>query len=164
MKTLVKALIPAALLLLAACGQDKGPVEIKYDRDACENCGMIISNPRYAAELRLAADNSTHKFDDIGDAMNWLERQGGGLAGAREIWVMDSETGQSWLDARTAFYRHGESPMNYDFAAIRGPAPDAVDFAAMRSQALAHASSMSHGMPPAMSHGMSHDEKGGAGQ
>jgi copper chaperone NosL len=129
---------PAAFLLfaLAACQQDKGPVEIKYGRDACEMCGMIISEPRYAAEVRVVADNKIHKFDDIGDAVNWLELQGVGLQGAKEIWVMDSDDGKTWLDARQASYRPGRSPMNYNFAAVAAPREGAVDFMTMRKQAL----------------------------
>ena len=85
----LKRLLPAALLLLvAACGRESGPVEITYDRDACEMCGMIISSPRYVTEIRLAADNKPHKFDDIGDAMNWLEKDCKSLDEVGEIWVM----------------------------------------------------------------------------
>jgi copper chaperone NosL len=133
-----RRLAPAAVLLLAlaACQQDKGPVEIKYGREACEMCGMIISEPGYAAEVRAVSDNKMHKFDDIGDAVNWLEMQGVGLQGAKEIWVMNSDDGKTWLDARNAFYRKGRSPMNYNFAAVAAPQQGAVDFMTMRKQAL----------------------------
>lgn len=133
----LKRLAPTALLLLAACGPESGPVEIRYDRDACEMCGMIISGPRYATEVRLAEDNKPHKFDDIGDAMNWLEKDCKSLDQAREIWVMDSTDGKTWLDARRAFFRRGgASPMNYGFAAVASPGESAVDFATMRAQVL----------------------------
>ncbi len=133
--SMLRRLAPAVLFLLAACSDGPGPVEIKYGRDVCEMCGMIISTPNYAAEIRLAKDNSVHKFDDVGDALNWLDMQGPGLDGAKEIWVMDSEDGKTWLDARHAFYRPGRSPMNYDFAAVPAPGEGAVDFAAMRQDA-----------------------------
>ena len=123
------------LLALAACGESAGPVEIKYDRDVCENCGMIISTPRYAAQLRTA-DGKVHKFDDIGDALAWLEKQCISPDGTKEFWVMDSAEGKTWLDARKAFYARGRSPMNYNFAAVAKPAEGAVDFSAMRAQAV----------------------------
>ncbi len=131
-------LAPAVFLMLAltACQKDKGPVEIIYGRDTCEMCGMIISEPRFAAEVRVVSDNKTHKFDDIGCAVNWLELQGVGLLGAKEIWVMDNDNGKTWLDARRAFYRKGRSPMNYNFAAVAAPRQGAVDFMTMRKQAL----------------------------
>lgn len=136
--SMLRRLAPAILLMLAltACEKDKGPVAIKYGRETCEMCGMIISEPRYAAEVRVVADNKTHKFDDIGDAVNWLELQGVGLLGAKEIWVMDGDNGKTWLDARRAFYRRGRSPMNYNFAAVAAPREGAVDFMTMRKQAL----------------------------
>jgi copper chaperone NosL len=133
----LKRVAPAALLLLVACEQQSGPVEIKFDRDACEMCGMIISSPRFVTELRLAPDNKAHKFDDIGDALNWLEKECKSLDEAREIWVMDSSDGKTWLDARRAFFRRGgASPMNYGFAAVASPGEGAVDFDAMRAQVL----------------------------
>lgn len=131
-----KRLAPAVLLLLAACGSQSGPIEIKYGRDACEMCGMIISSPRYVAEVRLAADKSVHKFDDVGDALNWLEKECKGLDGVEEVWVMDSSDGKTWLDARRAWYRRGSSPMNYNFAAVASQGEGAVDFTAMRAQVL----------------------------
>ena len=44
----------AAGLLLGACDSGSGPVDVKLGRDVCEMCGMIISDPRFLAEVRLA--------------------------------------------------------------------------------------------------------------
>jgi len=64
------------LFLLAACqGQaSQGPVEVKYDRDACKACGMVISDRQFAAEVR-APDGTMAKFDDVGCAARWLSTQ-----------------------------------------------------------------------------------------
>lgn len=131
-------LATAVLLLagLAACKPDSGPVEVKYGRDACEMCGMIISDPHYATEVRGGPDNKVKKFDDIGDAMNWLEKGGWGLDGAKEIWVMNSEDGTTWLDARKAFFKRGISPMNYGFAALPDRRDGGLTFDEMRKAAL----------------------------
>jgi nitrous oxide reductase accessory protein NosL len=136
---IVNGLRLAALLLvigLAACKPDSGPVEIKYGREACEMCGMIISDPHYATEARGGPDNKLVKFDDIGDAMNWLEKKGWGLAATKELWVMNSLDGTTWLDARQAFFKHGHSPMDYGFAALPTQTEDAVSFDEMRAQTL----------------------------
>ncbi len=125
----------ALMLLVAGCGEQSGPVEIKYDRDVCEMCGMIISTPRYVAEVRLA-DGKIHKFDDIGDVVTWLEKNCVAPEQAREIWVMNSQDGRTWLDARRVFFARGLSPMNYNFAAVPKPGDGAVDFAAMRASIL----------------------------
>ncbi len=137
MKRLTAALDVTAFalaLLLAGCQADSGPVEIKYGRDVCEMCGMIISSPRYATELRAAGDNKVHKFDDIGDAVNWLSSNCKTLADVKEFWVMNSADGKTWLDARKAFYRRGDSPMNYNFAAVATEEPDAIAFEVMRGR------------------------------
>ena len=47
--------------------------------------------------------------------------QGVGLLGAKEIWVMDSEDGKNWLDARHAYYRRRQEPDELHFAAIATP-------------------------------------------
>ncbi len=124
----------ALILTLAACQADSGPVEIKYGRDVCEMCGMIISSPKFATELRVNGDSKVHKFDDIGDALNWLSSSCKSPTDIKELWVMDSTDGKTWLDARKAFYRRGNSPMNYNFAAIASQEPDAIPFEVLRGR------------------------------
>lgn len=122
-----------AALALPACGEDKGPVAIKLGRDVCEMCGMIISDPRFLTEVRLA-DNKIHKFDDVGDAVNWLSAACKTPDDATEFWVIDSKNGKRWLDARKAFYRSAETPMNYGFGAVEEATPDSISFEAMRAK------------------------------
>ena len=126
----------AMMLALAACDRDSGPAEIKYGRDVCELCSMIISQPRHAAELRLAADSKIHKFDDIGDALNWLSVNCKSDAEVKELWIMDSSDGKTWLDARKVYYRRGDTPMHYGFIAVAASTPDSVDFSDMRMHSL----------------------------
>lgn len=125
----------AAVPLLGACKpQSEGPEPIRWGREFCPACGMIISEPQFAAEVRGGPENVLTKFDDIGDAINWIDMQGW-PAPPKEIWVMDYDSGRAgdqWLDARSAFYRTGViSPMDYGFSAVRLPASDTVDFDAM---------------------------------
>lgn len=58
------------LLALSACAStavaEPPPPTIHYGEDACEFCGMIISEERYAAGY-ITADGQQHIFDDIGD-------------------------------------------------------------------------------------------------
>jgi hypothetical protein len=103
----------------------------------CEICGMIISDPRYAAEVRGGPDRRLVKFDDIGDAVHWLEMQPWKSDPANEFWVMSSENGTDWLDARVSYYVSGVvSPMDYGYAAVAAYAPGVVDFSTMKTAVL----------------------------
>jgi copper chaperone NosL len=136
MKRFTIALEAGAMLgaaLLGACDSDAGPVDVKLGRDVCEMCGMIISDPRFVAEIRLG-DDKIHKFDDVGDAVNWLSAGCKSLADVKEFWVMDSVNGKAWLDARKAFYQSAGTPMSYGFGAISTQAPGAIAFEDMRAR------------------------------
>ena len=69
------ALTPLALAL-SACGKSgwpEGMVEIKWDRDTCVRCSMVISDRRFAAQMRGGPKNMVFKFDDIGCVIFWLK-------------------------------------------------------------------------------------------
>jgi copper chaperone NosL len=118
--------------------QNSGTEEIHYGRETCAKCGMVISDPRFAAEIRGGPQLQLAKFDDAGCAANWLETQTWRSESTTQFWVMNSDTAKDWLQARSAFYLPGQvSPMNYGFAAISSTRKTAVDFAAMRQSALA---------------------------
>jgi copper chaperone NosL len=127
------------LATLAACGREvnTGPAEIKWDRDVCEHCGMIISDRHYAAEIRVGPKHKVHKFDDIGCAVTWLKEHPSAQAPGAEIWVNDYRNSE-WLDARRAHYVSGRTtPMGYGFGAVKEATPEAVQFVGMESRVLA---------------------------
>lgn len=127
------ALLAGAPLLAACKPQNEGPEDIRWGRETCAICGMIISDPHYAAEVRGGPDRHLSKFDDIGDAIIWLEEQDWKSDPTIEFWVRDYETGTKWLDARKIYYRSGMvTPMDYGFAAVEYPASDTVGFDEMK--------------------------------
>ncbi len=129
------AALPA---VLTGCKEDKGPEPIRYDRDVCVICNMIISDPRFAAEIR-APDGKLYKFDDIGDAIHWMRMQDWFKAGQqpKEFWVMNYRDGKTWLDARKAFYITGVvSPMDYGFGAVPEKEPGAISYEEMERRVL----------------------------
>ncbi len=141
----VRVLAMLALLVsLAACNQPKtGPVEIRYGRDTCALCNMIISDPRYATQIRGGPGHEAYKFDDIGDALVFLERQTWKDEPNVEFWVMDVEKGKTWLDARKAFYLGGmQSPMAHGYGALAEPRPGTVGFDTMRALAKKRAAKL----------------------
>lgn len=132
-------LLGAAALALAACSkQAEGTEEIHYGRDTCTKCGMMISDPHFAAEIRGGPDRALYKFDDVGCAVNWLDKQAWRGDEKTDFWVMDNDGGKTWLKALDAWYTPGAmSPMNYGFAAHGARTADAVNYLAMRAAALA---------------------------
>lgn len=118
-----------ALLLLAACGDPaSGPVEITWGRDVCSHCQMILSDRRFAAQLR--SDRRVERFDDFGCALAWLGDHPD--VQPREIFVMD-EAHERWLDAKSARYATGRAtPMGFGFGAHATTTDGDVDFEAAR--------------------------------
>lgn len=135
-------LVPGMVLAVsvAGCGgPSSGPAEIKWGRETCEYCGMIIDDPQFSAQVR-GRDGKVHKFDDLGDAILWVAKQGWAEDAVAEFWVGGVESGK-WLDGRKAFYTEGHhTPMAHGFGAVEAAAPGAVDYAAMRSRVLARGS------------------------
>jgi nitrous oxide reductase accessory protein NosL len=143
------ALTPLAALL-AACGQKghwpSGMVEIKWDRDTCVRCNMVISDHRFAAQLRGGEKLTTFKFDDVGCLLFWLRDKTQQfpwmLDPATRTWVADAlsthDEPTRWLDPRQAHYLGGRiSPMGYNYAAVPTPQSGSIDFSTMRERVLA---------------------------
>ncbi len=118
-------------LALGACTKDGsgGPVEVKFDRDNCAACTMVISDREFVTEVRTPA-GETKKFDDLGCAMGWLEKQPFANDPKVAIWVAGPNG--SWTDARTARFAAGKAtPMGFGF----GPSPGGtLDLEAVRQQ------------------------------
>ncbi|HCZ15368.1 MAG TPA: nitrous oxide reductase accessory protein NosL [Accumulibacter sp.] len=124
---------------LAGCSGEpsSGPAQVKWDRDTDARCGMIISDKRFAAQIR-DPDGKPWKFDDIGCAMFWLAQSSFNEETANtEYWVADYRTG-GWIDARRAHYLPGsKSPMGYHFAALAMPEAGTVSYQEMKRTILA---------------------------
>lgn len=107
-----------AMELLTGCWQSPttGPGEVRWNRQTCERCQMVISERRHAVQIRAPGKRNTHAFDDLGCALLWLDEQG--LTGSeppRELWVQES-TGTHWIDGHTARFEDGlPTPMAYGF-------------------------------------------------
>lgn len=119
-------------LLVAGCGDPgTGPVDVKWDRIACERCRMVLSDRHHSAQVRVREPNGRSKallFDDLGCAILWLEDKPAKTEPSTEIWVNDWRTGD-WIDARTAFYVPGQvTPMEYGLGAQPDPAPGTLTF------------------------------------
>ncbi len=121
------------LLLLAACDGEPqtGPIDVRFDRDTCAHCRMVLSDPRFVAEVRYfpaGKRSRVAKFDDIGCAVIWLQQQDFADNAKTEIWVADHRN-KKWIDARTATYVPMKStPMEYGLGAQSDSAANGLTF------------------------------------
>ena len=139
-------LTPLALAL-SACGKSEWPegmAEIKWDRETCPRCSMVISDRRFAAQLRGGPKDMVVKFDDIGCFTFWIRdnlKAYPWLADpATRMWVADvTSKGKEliWLDPRKVQYINRTSPMGYNFGAVAHPQMGSLDFEGMRQHVLA---------------------------
>ena len=127
------------LLLLSGCsgGPETGPAEVRWDRDSCERCRMVLSDPHFAAQIRYFPEgkrSKVMKFDDIGCAVIWLQGTEWEQHEKTEIWVADYQS-KDWIDARTATYiPRKTSPMEYGLGATAKASENGLTF----EQAKAH--------------------------
>lgn len=121
------------LLLLAACGEEQttGPVKVRWDREICARCAMAVSDRNFSAQVRGGRpDKKTrvYKFDDVGCAVIWLDKQSWKDDPRTEIWVNDHRNGK-WIDARKAWYvKMNNTPMDYGLGAQTDKVEGALDF------------------------------------
>lgn len=137
---ILQRLWPLLLLLLSACSgaPDSGPVTVKWDRDTCARCSMVLSDRFHSAQVRATTEpgkrSKVFMFDDIGCALIWLEDKPWRDDPQTEIWVTDQRSG-AWIDARSAHYIPGKvTPMEYGLGAQSEALPEALDFAQARQR------------------------------
>lgn len=115
------ALILLVAIVLGACApQSDGPQppDIAYGQDVCDECGMLIDEPGFAA-ASLTTDRVMSKFDDIGDMLVYHARRP--ELGVRAWFVHDHDS-EEWIRGETAFYVLSSriaSPMGHGIAAFR---------------------------------------------
>ena len=136
--------LAAALSGCSKSGWPEGMVEIKWDRETCPRCSMVISDRRFAAELRGGPKDTAIKFDDIGCMTFWIRDKLKDMPwladAATRMWVADSNSkGKevTWLDPRKAQFITKTSPMGYNFGAVTYPQMGSMDFESIRQHVLA---------------------------
>ena len=141
-------LLSPLALAVAGCNKDpdlaEGMAPIKYDRDTCTRCSMVISDRRFAGQIRGGPKDTVFKFDDVGCLVFWLrdkaDAQPWMAEAATRIWIADlaSKPGATiWHDPRQAHYVAKLSPMGYNYAAVASTQAGSIDFSDMRERVLA---------------------------
>ena len=125
------------ILSFFACkggNEEQLPVDFVWDREACEECKMALSDPHYSAQV-IDPDGRAYYFDDIGCAVLWLRRQP--WKDKARTWVNDVKTTE-WIEAQKANWMSGDplTPMGYGFAATLAPVENALDFETVKKSML----------------------------
>ena len=108
------------ILLLSSCS--KSPEPIQYGHDSCENCRMLISDPKYGSEL-ITSKGKIYKFDSIeclADFNNNLN-----IEDISSIWVTDFSKPNEFININDGFFlksKNLRSPMGLNLSAFSNAA------------------------------------------
>jgi len=139
MKRFAFILIIPLFLLLSACEEEKttGAVDIRWDREICARCAMAVSDRNYSAQVRGGRKDKkakVYKFDDLGCAVIWLDKQNWKDDARTEVWVNNYKDGK-WINAKTAWYvEMKNTPMDYGLGAQTEKVKGAINY----EQAIVH--------------------------
>ena len=115
------ALVFAAVFLAVALwprSTGDGPEPVRWGRDACAHCRMILSRPGFAGELR-DRDGRLTRYDDLGCLFTALARV---HTQTPEGWVED-HAGHGWVPLLGATFVRGagsSTPMGSGLLAFQG--------------------------------------------
>jgi copper chaperone NosL len=125
-----RALLFATLLAFPACGPAEGPQPIVYDREPCAHCRMLISEPRFAAQLQTV-DGEVESFDDPGCLFARLDEE---HPRVRALWFHHLREDR-WLSAEeVGFEPTQKTPMGYGLGAVDADAPGALTLEEARAR------------------------------
>jgi len=109
-------MIPA--ILLFACTNKDRPEKLVYDHVACDSCGMVVSDARFAAQL-VTVDGERAQFDDPACLFHYVADHVPAIAHA---WFHDSrhpDDPNAWLDwQQVSFVEQAGAPMDGGIAAV----------------------------------------------
>lgn len=112
----------ATLAAGTACGvKADGPPHIEVDRTPCAHCGMLVSEPTFAAACRRDGFDA-RIFDDIGCLLNATAAEGN--PERVRFWFHDAETAR-WIDRTEAVFVRSarlRTPMGGGLVAFAGMA------------------------------------------
>lgn len=117
-------------IALAACAPADGPRPIAYDREPCRHCRMLISEPRFAAQLQTR-DGEIWSFDDPGCLLSALAA---GSPEVRALWFHHLREDR-WLAAeQVAFQETKPTPMGYGLGAVEAGTPGSLSLEQARAR------------------------------
>ena len=122
------AVAAVAALLLASCGT-AGPRALVAGTDECAQCRMMITDPRFGAEV-ITRTGRVQTFDAIECAASYVA--GADAGRVQSVWVSDFEHPGTWIAASEAVFVTGAtvaSPMGRSLLALAKRTNSANDVA-----------------------------------
>lgn len=96
------------------------PQPIQYGKDVCHLCKMLIVDDKFGAEL-VTKKGVAFKFDSDECMIDYMKAEKENESAFSHIMVTDFSNPGNLIDARSAFYLHGEgiqSPMGRNLASF----------------------------------------------
>lgn len=108
-----------SILLFNACNSSE-PAPIRLGKDECTHCKMMITDPRFGAEI-ITKTNKLYKFDDANCLNNYIKNNEKLQSKINLIYFVDYGNESKFVLAHQAFYLQSEeikSPMGSAVAAF----------------------------------------------
>jgi copper chaperone NosL len=135
--------LATALVILA----QRPPASVRpilWDREVCAQCGMTISDPRFACQLQTSAGD-VYDFDDPGCLLTFLHRH---RPRVRAIYFHALDGG-AWLKYPEVAFLPGQlTPMGYGLGAVAIGTPSALGFAAAQKYIATRGRELRKGVQP----------------
>lgn len=134
--------VTVTMLLMSAVmltGCDAGPEPMRYGKDECESCRMVISDQRFGCQI-VTRKGRVYKFDDL-CCMHDFVKDGSLKEGdVKQRYVSDFNRPNAFLAAEKAHYLRGgiKSPMASDSPAFATEAERDVVKAQVKAGEVAH--------------------------
>jgi copper chaperone NosL len=112
-------IVPALLIpFLVACGVTTEP--LRYGKDACHFCKMILMDKKFGAEV-VTKKGKVYKFDDTNCMLNFMNDNPSEVEESAIRLIVDYTQPEKLIPVEQAFFLHSDSirsPMNSTIAAF----------------------------------------------
>jgi copper chaperone NosL len=109
----------AAILFASSCSTSE-PAPIRLGKDECANCKMILTDPKFGAEI-ITKTNKVYKFDDVNCLNNYIKDNEKISSQVNLIFFVDYAREGQFVQANQALYLQSDelkSPMGGAVAAF----------------------------------------------
>ena len=116
-----------AWLAIVGCERAEGPAPVAWDRTRCDRCGMLVSEPAFAAQRHLP-DGSVRHFDDPGCL--FVDADGASDPAAHRLWFRHHVEDRWLAGDEVAFVETANTPMGYGLGAVAAGRAEALSLEA----------------------------------